>query len=553
MSFYKSQANQSDIPLTSPNYKIPDMAKDTPRNKNNRNCCYRYKWWWVALVVLILALGITACVLLLAVKPPALMHALGLDYLLPAGKSNGDVLDDSIPFKDSTKTLPPNPSVAPNLKLIPKDLGSFDDNNSPNDMVPSLDQGFPYGSMPIRGVNLGGWLVLEPFLSHSLFSKYPSSDNVIDEWTLLKKLGKKDGFDVMKDHYDTFLTEDHIKKLKEVGINHVRIPVGYWMIDINNDEPFVYGSWEYLLRGIQWCRKYGIRVLIDFHAAPGSQNGWNHSGRSGDKNFLNSKNNNNDELVTRFVGVVRKTQKYFSTPQWKNVVTMIGVLNEPFPDPKIVKEFDMLADFYKKVQTELRNDVPLDDGPWLTYSDGFQEIDRWGLTLNKTSFPKSALDIHDYVAFSSDVYKLDQSKIANIPCEGWKTKYQRSKDHFAMTVTGEFSAAVNDCGVYLNGMKLGSRLNGDFDHPSLNGDNNAKPCTNCACYKYTNYGNYTTEFKGFLKKFVERQMETFEAGGGGWFFWNFRTQDHLSPAWDFLLGVEQGWIPNNVNKRENSC
>lgn len=26
-----------------------------------------------------------------------------------------------------------------------------------------------------------------------------------------------------------------------------------------------------------WCRKYGIRVIIDLHAAPGSQNGWEHS------------------------------------------------------------------------------------------------------------------------------------------------------------------------------------------------------------------------------------------------------------------------------------
>jgi aryl-phospho-beta-D-glucosidase BglC (GH1 family) len=503
---------------------------------------------------LILALGVTACVLLLAVKPPALMHALGLDYMLPNSKGNSNnPTDKSSPGQNTQHTLPPDPSNAPNLDLIPKDLGSFDNSASPNDMVPSLDQSFPYGSMPIRGVNLGGWLVLEPFLSHSLFSKYPSSDNIIDEWTLLTKLGKDEGFNVMKKHYDTFLTEDHIKTIKNAGINHVRIPVGFWMLDIKEDEPFVYGSWEYLLRGIQWCRKYGLRVLIDFHAAPGSQNGWNHSGRSGERHFLNSDNDKNDELVSRFIDVLKKTQKYFDAPEWRNVVTWIGILNEPRPDEHRPEEFNMLVDFYKKVKNELRKDISVNDGPWLAYGDGFQGLDRWNIPLNKKDFPKSALDMHDYIAFSPDIYKVEQSKIANIPCEGWKTKYKNARTNLTMTITGEFSAAVNDCGIYLNGVKLGNRFNGDFDHPSLNGDNNAKPCTKCACYQYTNYKGYTTEYIKFLKKFVERQMEVYELGGGGWFFWNFRTEDHLSPSWDFLLGLEQGWIPKDVNKRENKC
>jgi len=32
---------------------------------------------------------------------------------------------------------------------------------------------------------------------------------------------------------------------------------------------------------ISWARKYGIRINLDLHALPGSQNGWNHSGRVG--------------------------------------------------------------------------------------------------------------------------------------------------------------------------------------------------------------------------------------------------------------------------------
>ena len=43
---------------------------------------------------------------------------------------------------------------------------------------------------------------------------------------------------------------------------------------------------SYFLKAIAWCRKYGLRILLDFHALPGSQNGWNHSGKAGSVNFI---------------------------------------------------------------------------------------------------------------------------------------------------------------------------------------------------------------------------------------------------------------------------
>lgn len=78
------------------------------------------------------------------------------------------------------------------------------------------------------------------------------------------------------------------------GLNWVRIPIGFWAIETMNDEPFLVGTaWTYFLkayvlvspfawqakpnfhyRRIQWGRKYGIRIYLDLHALPGSQNAW---------------------------------------------------------------------------------------------------------------------------------------------------------------------------------------------------------------------------------------------------------------------------------------
>jgi glucan 1,3-beta-glucosidase len=45
------------------------------------------------------------------------------------------------------------------------------------------------------------------------------------------------------------------------------------MLDIREDEPWVSGSWKYLLKSLEWCREYKIKAIIDLHGAPGSQNG----------------------------------------------------------------------------------------------------------------------------------------------------------------------------------------------------------------------------------------------------------------------------------------
>jgi aryl-phospho-beta-D-glucosidase BglC (GH1 family) len=41
--------------------------------------------------------------------------------------------------------------------------------------------------------------------------------------------------------------------------------------------PFVEDSWKFVESALKWGQEYGIGVLIDFHAAPGSQNGALHN------------------------------------------------------------------------------------------------------------------------------------------------------------------------------------------------------------------------------------------------------------------------------------
>jgi glucan 1,3-beta-glucosidase len=87
------------------------------------------------------------------------------------------------------------------------------------------------------------------------------------------------------------------------------------------------GRFSYFLKAINWARKYGLRINLDFHSVPGSQNGWNHSGRLGTINFLNGTMGYAN--AQRTLDYIRIIAEFISQPQYSNVVTMFGIMNEP--------------------------------------------------------------------------------------------------------------------------------------------------------------------------------------------------------------------------------
>jgi len=86
-------------------------------------------------------------------------------------------------------------------------------------------------------------------------------------------------------------------------------------------------SYRYFLKAIKWARKYGLRINLDLHALPGSQNHWNHSGRLGTIGFLNGPMGYVN--AQRALDYIRIFAEFMSQPQYKDVVTMFGIMNEP--------------------------------------------------------------------------------------------------------------------------------------------------------------------------------------------------------------------------------
>ncbi|KAG9084420.1 hypothetical protein FS749_005244, partial [Ceratobasidium sp. UAMH 11750] len=243
---------------------------------------------------------------------------------------------------------------------------------------PPLNEPWKYGVDLIRGVNLGGWLVLEPFISPALYEPYQPTNpkftgvRAVDEWTLCQAIAanKSSGgvAKVIENHYATFITEEDFAEIAGAGLNWVRIPLPYWAVEKYDDEPFLEGvAWKYFLKAIEWARKYGIRINLDLHTIPGSQNGFNHSGKLGGVNWLEGVMGIAN--AQRSLNIIRTITEFISQDQYKDVVVMFGVVNEP--QVSTIGQ-DVITSFYLEMHDMMRNITGLGKGPFISIHNGFQ-------------------------------------------------------------------------------------------------------------------------------------------------------------------------------------
>ena len=87
-------------------------------------------------------------------------------------------------------------------------------------------------------------------------------------------LGKAEMTKRMQEHWSSWITESDFAEIAGYGLNLVRIPIGYWSVSPVEGDPYVQGAYEYLGKAIEWAGNNNLKVMIDLHGAPGSQNGY---------------------------------------------------------------------------------------------------------------------------------------------------------------------------------------------------------------------------------------------------------------------------------------
>ncbi|CAI6331684.1 unnamed protein product [Periconia digitata] len=426
---------------------------------------------------------------------------------------------------------------------------TWNDDVQANGDVPNLKKTFEYGKMKVRGVNVGGWLNIEPFITPSFFEKYGVRENIIDEWTLCTKLGAAKCKETLEKHYATFINKQTFSAIRAAGFDHVRIPFGYWMVETYDGDPYVpQVSWRYFLRGIEYARQNGLRVNLDMHGAPGSQNGWNHSGRQGVIGWLNG--TDGDTNAQRWLDVHHKLSVFFSQPRYKHIVTMYGLVNEP---RMVDLDTSTVVSWTQKAIDQIRKDGIT---AILVFGDGFLGLDNWQGQLQSNK--NLLLDVHQYVIFNIDQLSLTHTDKLNFACKAWTQQSLRSSDTetgFGPTMCGEWSQADTDCTTYINNVNIGTRWEGTYNTGNSSTSILKPQCpardASCSCAKANeDPGSYSDAYKRFLYQFAIAQMESFEAGWG-WFYWTWETE--RATQWSWRRGIEAGILPKKVTDREWTC
>jgi glucan 1,3-beta-glucosidase len=344
--------------------------------------------------------------------------------------------------------------------------------------------------------------------------------NANDQWTFDSIPGAADA---LKKHWDTYFTEDDIKKIAATGINALRIPIGFWAYD-NAGTPYIQGADAYLEKAIGWARNAGLKVWVDCHGSPGSQNGFDNSGHAGAVEWQQADN------LARSTAVLQTMGKKYGSMDYADVVVGLEMVNEPISwganNIEVTKVW--ARDTFNAVKSVVANPDLV-----IVMHDAFYSAPAWvdfanGLNANR----KFGIDTHLYQIFTDADNQMTQPQHIEKACN-WANELGTA-NNAAPTYVGEFSAASNIC---------------------VNPDGTTTPgwsCSvdGCQC-QAGDWNMWGPELIEQTRRFVEAELDAFERASSGWFMWAAKGPG----GWGFLNGIEKGIIPNPVTSRlyPNQC
>jgi hypothetical protein len=386
--------------------------------------------------------------------------------------------------------------------------------------------------MYVKGVNLGNWLVLEKWMSPVLFEGTTAED----EYYLPKQLPPEVYEARIKVHRSEYISERDFACIKRMGMNTVRIPVPYFIF---GDRPPFIGCIDELDKAFAWAEKYGLKILVDLHTVPWSQNGFDNGGLSGVCKWSQI-----PEEVDFVLDVLEKLAKRYGkrdglfgiTPVNEPITEEVWELfNVPVRYPAVDKEMaegsrpntlEFLRDFYDRAYDRIRPNLAEDK--YVVFHDGFQ-LKAWKEFVTQPKYQNIMLDTHQYlmVAEALGCEQTPEGYVAYIK-ENFEKPIEEVQKYVPV-VCGEW-CLFNSYAVGMDTKGGQSTLNGmDFT------------------------GERTilseAEKKQVYRKIGEAQIQAWKKGSG-YFYWSYKLLlDTVNDpnwfgwdSWDLGKSVDQGWF-----------
>ncbi|TLS30848.1 hypothetical protein PpBr36_02662 [Pyricularia pennisetigena] len=386
----------------------------------------------------------------------------------------------------------------------------------------------PGGSDKIRGVNLGSLFVAEPWMMADTWERKLGCPRDSSEFDCVLQRGQGAADEKFQQHWVDWITQSDFDEMVSYGINTVRIPVGYWIMEsivYKDSEYFPRGGLDHLKRICGYASDRGMYIIIDMHGAPGAQ-----------------------KAKDAFTGQLAPTPGFYQDYQFKRGIDflawlretiyrnnefrnvgMLEVVNEPLRQFEDGGKTDyMRREFYPKAYQAIRNkesSLGITPNNYLHIQFMNKLWDSGDPQQYLTDNYFAAYDDHRYLKYALGASQQDHDSYLRASCSD-----DRSGDAAHgwdwPVVVGEWSLSAP----FISGQDSYALEWSDGWHPDKQ--------------------------KAFYSRWFRAQVLSYEKHTMGWVFWSWKTELQNGGVKDYRWGykdaVAAGVIPRDLNSIANS-
>jgi aryl-phospho-beta-D-glucosidase BglC (GH1 family) len=265
--------------------------------------------------------------------------------------------------------------------LMPALFVSSQSYGAPNPFLSTSGQNIRnnYGQgdiVPLRGVNLGSWLLMEGWMCPM------DSSGLADNYSVIQMLDSRFGVateqSLIKTYQNTWITMNDLDNIKALGMNYIRLPFWWGNVQTLNGtwRADAFAQMDWLVTNA-WQR--GIYTLIDFHGLPGGQSS------------------------SQSTAIINQNQYWSSTAYqaqtsliWSNVAAhfnnnpaVLGydLINEPFGAPTQAAIWTAYNSLYQTVRSVDPNHMIVMEGCWSGTGTGGRQLNwQWDVLPPPTQY-----------------------------------------------------------------------------------------------------------------------------------------------------------------------
>ncbi|THG99809.1 hypothetical protein EW026_g2627 [Hermanssonia centrifuga] len=379
--------------------------------------------------------------------------------------------------------------------------------------------------------------------------------------------------EIFNKHWTTWFTQDDINQLVAAGINTVRVPLGYWIIEALVDrqtEFFPRGGLRQLQRGLSQLKNAGIQAILDHHALPGVQTaGQMFTGRcTSDVEFYTEYNYHRALVWTAVMTTLAHLDPNFGS------AFAIEAVNEPIMNADETPGYgDFQMNFVKVVRAvELILGIPVPGAQLaskITTSNFTAAIGTATSTNSNDIFNdevKSALQaaapILAQIAVELSIPTIFNFNLASAPVHNQRSPLVTN----FMDINWQFNSPANPADAQIGPQGYDNHLYYSFGGVA-DPNEDAYLTSICNLQRVQAdaalgdsplwFGEWglPTQFNAtdeFLFKWADAQKLAYSQGAG-WIFWNFKVEiseeaGDLARQWSYLNGVKLGFLTQDPSK-----